>query len=104
MFYCISMGFLVLTLVIVHIVAKRGEKDLLAQAVVDNKLSEVLGDFNKLLKPPEPPKPKPPEPEPSWFETHISKKLREVQRFTKKLLKDYKFTVLEINIIKEEED
>lgn len=104
MFYCISMGFLILALVIVHIVAKRGEKDLLAQAVVDNKLPEVLGDFNKLLKPPEPPKPKPPEPKPSWFETHISKKLKEVQRFTKKLLKDYKFTVLEINIIKEEED
>lgn len=104
MFYCISMGFLILALVIVHIVAKRGEKDLLAQAVVDNKLPEVLGDFNKLLKPPEPPKPKPPKPEPSWFETHISKKLREVQRFTKKLFKDYKFTVLEINIIKEEED
>lgn len=100
MFYCISIGCLILTLVIVHIAAKRGEKDLIAQAVVDNKLPEVLGNFNTLLKPPEPPKPKPPEPEPSWFETHISKKFKEVQRFTRKLFKDYKFTVLEINIIK----
>ena len=104
MFYCISIGFLILALVIVHIVAKRGEKDIVAKIIVHTELPEVLNNYNMLLKPPEPPKPKPPKPEPSWFETHISKKLREVQRFTKKLFKDYKFTVLEINIIKEEED
>lgn len=104
MFYCISIGFLILALVIIHIVAKRGEKDIVAKIIVDTELPEVLNNYNMLLKPPEPPKPKPPEPKPTWFETHISPKLKEVRKFTKKLFKDYKFSIIEINIIREEED
>jgi len=94
-FYIILIVVSIVTLVLVNRWEKRCKEEISAKVTVDLDLPGVIEDYNRLLKKPEPPEP---EPEPTWFETTISPKLKEIRRYTKKLFRNVKFSVIEINI------
>ena len=94
-FYIILIVVSIVALVLVNRWEKRCKEEISAKVTVDLDLPGVIEDYNRLLKKPDPPEP---EPEPTWFETTISPKLKEIRRYAKKLFGNVKFSVIEINI------
>lgn len=97
-FYIILIVVSIVALVLVNRWEKRCKEEISAKVTVDLDLPGVIEDYNRLLKKPDPPKQPEPEPEPTWFETTISPKLKEIRRYAKKLFGNVKFSVIEINI------